>query len=392
MRDRIVHGLRGLWINIGIALLVLIVLEGAFQLGFGMRHRSQSDSSLINGDRLAAANPGQQWVRGYPSEARGALREQWWSYVYWRLRPYRGAYININERGIRQTWNASAAPAPDQPKVFMFGGSTMWGWGARDEFTIPSLVSKGLAETMRPSPWVVNYGETGYVSTQDVITLALELRRGNVPAVVVFYDGVNDAWAAFQSRVAGQPQNEFNRISEFNSRDRLNWREGLLGNLALFRFARGVMGSVGTDSPETSRRRFLEPPLATAVVDAYLGNVRTVNALARQYGFRAVYFWQPTIFSKTTLSADEARWGLTGARRPGRGAPAFAEEYQAFNGIFRERLRTSKLDNVIDLSGIFENDPRTIFFDRFHVSEAGNAKLADVMVPRLRQVVKSSGR
>lgn len=390
MRDRIVGGLRSLWINIGVALLVLIALEGALQVVFLIRHRGPTESSFISEDRLAAANPGQPWVRGYPGEARGALREQWRSYVYWRLHPYKGAHINVDALGVRQTWNASPVPSPEQPRIFMFGGSTMWGWGARDEFTIPSLVAKRLAETTRPSAWIVNYGETGYVSTQEVITLMLELRRGNIPSVVVFYDGVNDAWAAFQSGVAGQPQNEVNRVREFNSRTRFNWREGLLGRLALFRFARGLMG--GTDTSSAMPRRFLEPEAARAVVDAYMGNVRIVNALARQYGFRAVFFWQPTIFSKKTLSADEERWRLTAPRRPGRTAPAFAEEYQAFNQTFQERVRASKLDNVVNLSGLFEDDSRTIFIDRFHVSEAGNAKVADAIAQSLRQIVATRGR
>ena len=117
-----------------------------------------------------------------------------------------------------------------------------------------------------------------------------------------------------------------------------------------------------------------------------------MNALARPYGFRAVFFWQPTIFSKKTLSADEERWRLTEPRRPGRTAPAFAQEYQAFNEAFRERLRASKLDNVIDLSGVFEDDPRTIFIDRFHVSEAGNATVADAMAQSLRRIVANTTR
>jgi len=392
MRHRLIAGVRSLWMNIGVALLVLAVLEGVLQLGFWVRHRGPSESSFVSTDRLAAANPGQPWVGGYPREARAALREQWRSYVYWRLYPYRGANINIDAQGIRQTWNASSAPTPGQPRMFMFGGSTMWGWGARDEFTIPSLVAKRLAETARPAPWVVNYGETGYVSTQEVITLMLELRKGHVPSVVVFYDGVNDAWAGFQSKVAGQPQNEVNRVREFNSRTRFNWREGLLGRLALFRLARGVMGQVDPATSSSTPRRFLDPEAAGAVVDAYLGNVRIVNALARQYGFRAVFFWQPTIFSKKTLSPDEERWRLTEPRRPGRTAPAFAQEYQAFNETFRERLRASKLDNVIDLSGLFEDDTRTIFIDRFHVSEAGNAKVADAIAQSLKRIIAAAAR
>jgi lysophospholipase L1-like esterase len=312
--------------------------------------------------------------------------------VYWRLRPYHGQYINIDEQGIRRTWNASSAPAPNQVRIFMFGGSTLWGYGARDEFTIPSLVARKLSGDPRP-PWVVNFGEAGYVSTQELITLMLELRKGNVPDVAVFYDGVNDAWAAFQANAPGLPQNEINRVAEFNTRERLNWRRGFVEKLGLYRFARGLtvaLASGGQDTP--ARGRFMDPALAAAVVETYLGNVRLVNALAREYGFKTVFFWQPTIYSKQVLSPEEERWRLTGTRRPGRGAPAFAEEYRAFNEAFRHRMKTSAIEGLVDLSGVFERERGTIFIDRFHISEVGNERVADAMAPVLRTVLSRVGR
>src|SRR5713226_8515484 len=305
MRDRIARMVRGVWSSVGVALLVLALLEGAFQVVFLLRDRARHTEGVVFEGLLQAANPGQSWVHPYHQELqKNVLREQWRSYVYWRLRPFHGAYINIDEKGIRRTWNRSISPSPSQVKIFMLGGSTLWGWGARDEFTIPSIVSKKLASQLRTPPWVTNFGETGYVSTQEVITLMLELRKGNVPDIVVFYDGVNDAWAAFQAGVAGVPQNEFNRIIEFNSKDSLNVRGGILEKLGLYRFSRGVLASFGsaTTAGASSRRRFLDPVLADAVVDVYLGNVQLVKALAREYGFRTAFFWQPTIYSKKSFS------------------------------------------------------------------------------------------
>jgi lysophospholipase L1-like esterase len=273
----------------------------------------------------------------------------------------------------------------------MFGGSTLWGYGARDEFTIPSLVSKKLAARVPTAPWVVNLGETGYVTTQEVITLMLELRKGNVPDLAVFYDGVNDAWAAFQSGVAGMPQNELNRIIEFNSRERLNLRGGFVQKSGLYRFARGLSGSIGSGGVgAASRRRFLDPALANAVVDTYVGNVRLVKALARDYGFQVVFFWQPTIYSKKILSPDEERWRLTGSRR--QGAPAFAEEYRAFNEAFKQRMKSARIDDVYDLSDTFANEARTIYIDRFHMSEIGNNAVAEAMVATLERIGTRIGR
>src|SRR5262249_54558306 len=142
---------------------------------------------------------------------------RWVPYVYWRHASHRGEHINIDDAGIRRTWAAPESGDPKQarPKVFLFGGSTMWGVPVRDDFTIPSAVAKKLAGKGAPAD-VTNFGETAYVSTQEVMTLVLELRKGHVPDVVVFYDGVNDTASAFQLRAAGLPLFEDNRRQEFN--------------------------------------------------------------------------------------------------------------------------------------------------------------------------------
>ncbi len=364
----------------------LALLEGGARVAFALRDHGRPAIDFVPEDRLAAANPGRDWVEEYLRELRDALQEEWHSYVYWRSKPYHGRYINIDEEGIRRTWNSSMSPSRNQLRIFMFGGSTMWGYGARDDFTIPSLVSKKLNSQSARAAWVVNLGETGYVSTQEVITLMLELRRGNVPDIAVFYDGVNDAWAAFQSGVAGIPQNEINRVVEFNLRDQLNWRGGFVEKLALYRLSRIARPFGDPLSRVSASGHFVSPSLANAVVDAYLGNVRLVNALAREFGFRAVFFWQPTIYSKNYLSDSEEGWRVPSSERIVRRVPIFADEHRIFNEAFRQKMKAGKFDNVYDLSRLFADDARTIFIDRFHVSEPGNDRIADAVVQALRGV------
>lgn len=393
MLGRVAQAIRNVWVSLGVALLALILVESTIQGAFALRDRARQGDDVVSEERLAAANPGGNWVREYLRELTDVLQEDWHSYVYWRSKPHQGQYINIDEKGIRRTWNSSVPPSPHQLKIFMFGGSTMWGYGARDDFTIPSLVSKKLSTQVANGVWVTNFGETGYVSTQEIIALMLELRRGNVPDIVVFYDGVNDSWAAFQSGEAGLPQNEINRKAEFNLRNQLNWRRGFVEKLAFYRLSRGIVGPLGASPSEASgRRSFLLPPLANAVVDTYLGNVRVVNALAQEFGFQAVFFWQPTIYTKQNISEGEQRWYVRSRERGVRDAPLFAEEYKAFNESFQQKVKSGKFANVHDLSGLFADDARTIFVDRFHVSEVGNDKIADAMARTLRVVAQGLKR
>ena len=70
----------------------------------------------------------------------------------------------------------------------------MWGTGWRgheDDFTIRVTCCKGnfSSESMRINVNITNFGESGYVNTQEVIYLFLQLqRKNNIPDIVVFYD------------------------------------------------------------------------------------------------------------------------------------------------------------------------------------------------------------
>ena len=390
MSGRIQQTAKFIWLNIGIALLVLVLIEGAARAGFALldRGRHLGLAGPVAAERRFGpdANVDQGWLTDY-RELLDSQQGEWHPYVYWRTRAYRGKHLNINEAGIRRTWNSTASPLPGQLKIFMFGGSTLWGQGARDEFTIPSLVSKKLANRLDSGVWVVNFAENGYVSTQEVITLMLELRKGNVPDVVVFFDGVNDTFSAFQSGVAGIPQNENNRVAEFDSLKRLNWRQGILERLGLYRLGAGVVRFLGVSRPPRFSRSDRLPPdaLARAVVSVYLHNVSIVDALAQRFGFQALFFWQPTVFTKKRLSLREQQWYGQFWSRFGGSGPLFGKVY----GAFRERIRTNTVDNIYDLSGIFDEASNTVFIDEFHIVEAGNEKIAAAIVETLlRELVR----
>jgi hypothetical protein len=48
--------------------------------------------------------------------------------------------------------------------------------------------------------------------------------------------------------------------------------------------------------------------LAREVIAAYLGNVRLVRLLGREYGFQPIFFWQPMITTKRCKTPDEQGW------------------------------------------------------------------------------------
>lgn len=382
---RMTRAIGRFWLNVGVALLILMVLEAGARTSISMRKRGETPSG-VRAERRYTSDNGvvAPWARVYDRELQ-SLQAEWHPYVYWRTKPMRGVYITVDNSGRRRTWLHPAMVTTTPLIVFMFGGSTMWGVGARDEFTIPSLVAKTLTKQFGRGVVVVNFGEMGYVSTQEVIALMRELRAGHVPDLVVFYDGVNDTVAAAQGGVAGIPMNEANRMAEFNLRRKLNWREGFAETLALFKVSRWLVRLV-RHMPTPNRAASADAALARAVVDRYMGNVQQVEVLARAFRFRAVFFWQPTLFGKEFFSPREHRRYEYAETHGVRVGPFFEEVYSAF----ARAKQVTPAPHVYDLSGVFDDVPSTVFIDRWHLTEDGNRHVANAMARILQTALSGS--
>src|SRR5262245_23985577 len=213
----IIAFIQNVWLICGVSLLLICLVNAAIGLGFLIRDRLRGERVLTVPIKTADWYSDRPWVDAYYEEFEGSRANRWQPYLYWRRKSFSGQYINVGTDGNRRTIAPHRNEGDSAPhrKIFMFGGSTMWGTGARDDFTIPSLLAKELQKSEIAAE-IVNFGEGGHVSTQEVIALMLELRGGRVPDVVIFYDGINDTFSAFQQHAAGTPQNEFNRAVEFN--------------------------------------------------------------------------------------------------------------------------------------------------------------------------------
>lgn len=328
-------------------LLSGLVAGGAFRYLQGRSAARSVDAFEAQWERYFQ---GEGWYREYGREFRVSTQMQWYPYVLWRRRPFAGRYINVDAAGRRRTWNRETQG--DRPiEIFAFGGSTLWGNGARDENTIPSYVSRLLDESGRRVR-VTNYGELGFVSTQNIISLILELQAGRVPGVVFCYDGVNDVVATLQSREAGLPQLT-NRLSGTMNR--------------LYRdYYRSVTGLTPDASPDAGRPGASDAELAERTVAAYLGNVRVIERLAAAYGFKAMFFWQPVAFVDKPLSAAEA--ARVEPRR--RAAGVFFEK------VYAAMRATDTPGGFRDVSDVFASTRETVYIDFCHVTEEGNRLVA----------------
>ena len=129
-----------------------------------------------------------------------AMGTEYRDYIIWRRNSFDGETVKVNSEGIRNTTVKEDLLA-EKGNYLFFGGSTMWGSGVSDEFTIPSMFSKEYKVNS------VNYGETAYVARQSMAMLVNQYAIGGINKsdvnTIVFYDGLNDVYSRCQSQLFG---------------------------------------------------------------------------------------------------------------------------------------------------------------------------------------------
>lgn len=391
------------WILIGLSLIAAALAEGGLRLAFQVKDR-RSAAPLPDARVIAQGYAGAPWPVEHFRELE-KLEDRWEPFVYFRQKPIHGTTIRVDDQGRRATWSPAGSQSPSHSpaaspaagragraanpvRILCFGGSSLWGFGARDDQTIPSCVAREL-DRRGVAADVQNLAEIGYVNSQELIALVQTLQTGERPDYVLFYDGVNDTTSALLEGAAGLSTNEGNRRREFNilqSPPRL--LAAALGKLvkesALLRLARSIRGRLGlavsTAYPDPSPAA--ESELAAAVVDRYRANVEIIRKLGRAYGFEPLFFWQPTVFDKPN--------------RP----PFETEEKEKFGwaesmfAAVRARLRGSdelKREPAFhDLTGLFDAEPGLVFIDYCHTTESANARIAEEVAAALARSIAAA--
>jgi lysophospholipase L1-like esterase len=378
--------IKNAWLILGISILLLLTVE-LFSSVLLALHRGTPTNPVIHADAFGSA----EWAKAYFYEW-SSIPTKWHPYVHWRRESFKGKYINIDQEGIRQTWNAKGGTNSGSKifRIFMFGGSTLWGTGAPDNDTIPSVLSRLLNEHGF-NVEVTNFGESGYVNTQEIILLLRQLQNDKVPDLAIFYDGVNDTFSTFQNRgLAGLPQNESNREREFNllrpsMKGRLYgeaFRVALTSTATyqvLTAMARRIMRRDGFSQEEALLASNSEQ-LASDVARVYSWNMRFVEQVGEIYGFRTLFYWQPTILTKHELTSYEQQLQNE--------VKHLKMYYMTTASSVKARL--FNIDVFHDISDAFAGDSRPYFWDPWHLTGAGNEIVARRMLKDVAAVVQQA--
>jgi lysophospholipase L1-like esterase len=354
-------------------LVVLVAVEaGLHVVDFVARRLQPSPAALP----FRGLYQDQEWAAALARESDKPHRDQHYHpYLTWISKPVQGRYVNIDRDAGRRTWNPADLP-PDAAAVYVFGGSACWGWGARDDHTIPSQLSR-LLNAQAPRFRVYNYAEPAYTFTQGLLYLILKLRQGARPDYVIFYDGFNDVYGAYQSGQAGAQQNLAALQEKLEAKPRKLFRLAVKDWLEenLYLYSKVYLGLYFTFHPE---KRFAEvgaglndrelQDLAAGLVRYYAQTLSLVDGLSRAYGFRYTCFWQPALFTEAKILPEE---GQAEARLQD---PKFARLYRFTNQYLAEHPPSSHFYNLNDS---LRNRSQPYYIDLVHLTEAGYGVVAE---------------
>ena len=211
-------------------------------------------------------------------------------------RPYHSSLLNVDDADPVPTRRTiqSTAPGPVKKVIWLFGGSTQFGWGVPDSQTITSHLAAIVA---RLQPGVryefVNYGHSYYYSSQEVALFLTLARRGDRCDGAIFLDGLNETTdysaadePAFTARTAAAFLKE---QSENPSRRR---------SLIITPFFPPVRMLNRLLRRSTSESSVPMPGNAKTFdrIDKYKMNMGTIEAIGEAANIKVAFFWQPTPF------------------------------------------------------------------------------------------------
>lgn len=279
--------------------LMLLVLNGVAWLYY---RATDVPARPVTPEQLPLVYPGRSLA-----DVETIVRETWTPleyapFVQFRERTREGKFTRVHERGFRySSKQAPWPPSPERWNVFVFGGSTTFGYGVTDDETIASALQRALGRyelcapnrDIRGGVAVYNFGCGSHYSTQERILFEQLLSAGHRPDLALFIDGLNDFYfyedkPAFTDILTTLTKEEDPPLSTY------------LTNVSLVRAARDLKTWLAPPaeanahaSPDAEKQLYDNPEKLRAVIGRYAQNKKLAEATAAAYGVATAFVWQP---------------------------------------------------------------------------------------------------
>lgn len=316
----------------------------------------------------------------YPEYTQGEIREllrETWNlplvyepFTQFKEGPVKGKYVNVDPHGFRISKNQGPwPPNPTHLNVFLFGGSTTFGYSVADSDTVASYLQEALSQlNSQKKVSVYNFGRGFYYSTQERILFEQLLQTGIVPHVAIFIDGINE------NQIPKNGPAHTDELRRFMQRNPV-WEIGLVVNrLPLVQIIRRQLIKLRDKQylsqlkppDDSAKNRLLKRVLL--IVNGYLHNKRMIEAIAHEYGILATFVWQPA----PTYRYDKSYH------------PFYQEGFDvrvltntAYDAIWQIEREGAMGNNFLNCSSMQENEKKPLYVDAVHYTAEMSRKFAE---------------
>lgn len=319
--------------------------------------------------------------RLWPQWQASRAEMQYKAFVVWRGEPFKSEMVNVDAEGLRSTYYTDCIPGAYT--IWMFGNSTFWGMGEPDWGTLPSLIAQKY-EKSGQKVCVINYAESGWVCTQELVQLMLALKSNpQKPDLVVFYDGVPDVFLPYETD-KGDVHGNYERMTIWFKEASALRKPGFeyLRKTNTYRLLQIIAAKLSNGSAQEQIRVRSEHDanaVAQKTYESYTKNMDIAEALGQRFGFRCAFFWQPTtLVGPKPLTPEEEKVNDSAEHRnPG--------IRLVFDSIYR-MARNIKRPGFYYLGDIFKDHSERLFIDITHVGPEANSVIAENMFRSLQTI------
>lgn len=305
------------------------------------------------------------------------LQKEYEAYVQHRERPTSGAFVNVTHEGYRPVKDQGPwPPSKDDFVVFVFGGSTTFGYGVQDTKTIASHLQDILRSQVNPAARVYNFGRTGYIAIQETILLEKLIVWGNVPNMAVFLDGLNEF-----NQYEGVPGHT-RELKMLMDRGQLSLETMFFERLPITRLfleMTGKMPGAAANDGQIDKavQRNAYDKVIADVISRYRANKRITDAMGKEFGLIPVFAWQPVpVYKHNKETCVFAKFDYD------RYVPLLVDAYPKVDASFQAN---SPGKNFIWLADMQQDLKKPIYVDAFHYSGEMCRMIAQRIVDGIRE-------
>ncbi|GAB2534608.1 hypothetical protein [Rufibacter soli] len=363
-----VSGYQFVAVQVFTLLLLLLLLNGVMAVFYNYKDQ-----------QLKATNPiaqkyGREALRaiypGYSDQEQDALLTETWTrkqeyepFTGFKEAAYQGKYLNVHPAGFRLGWEQGSWPLDTaNVNVFIFGGSTTFGYGVADTETLPSYLQQAL-KTQSKRVKCYNFGRGFYYSVQERALFEKLLLEGVYPNLVLFVDGLNE-YAQPEPEFVAQTQALFSQkpgtLLQF-------WTKSLPISRLATSLRYRLLG-ISPEAPEMEKSCALDS--LQIIHNRYWQNRQMIEAVAEQAGIPCYFVWQPiSCFAYAAKDAYFLSPKETGSCYPACGYVQMRQEWQQMKAG----------ENSIWLADIQQGHPANNYVDKVHYTAAFHQKMADTL-------------